>query len=602
MLEKLLSKFFPKNRGEESTQQNSIQIVAEDGSVVTVGDIIGGNQNQGEINYDKLADAIATRLPSSFQKEFEPVKTQDTVQVDSLFTDLVSQAEDHQTHRKFQEAIEIYSDLLSKNPPSNILYVVNLNLAICYLNQSQVESYRELSKKYLDRATELLEHGAEEKIHLVEAWYYLDLDDFDKARSSVDKALEINPDYAKAIDVLSFLRDRNGEDLTELINETYLNEDGSLKEIFAKKTSSLCAVGQLYLRNHDNDSAIQYLLEANDREPENIIALSLLGDAYLFKAIGNSDPKGLTVAEVNYENLTQAIKYYEQTLAQAGHVNVPDGIKPFLINYATALYFSGKYNEAYEKVHKAIEDGIEQDELFLVKARVETATGAYEKAYDSYDSLSSGKQYFEKAFTYLADKKYDDCITHLKGILSNTKTSDEDRVICNEILADSLVSAKQFEQAHTLLIQMHKDGKSSWRTNLIWARYYEHHEDYDKSNECLQSALTDSSYHPHAVTDSIEYFGRNSRFSDIISLLGKVLAESGDFIDSYQDFIFLNLAKAHYFNEQYFEAIEASKHGISEGVQETIFRDILADSYLKNGNYTESAKILQLKYDTDPTD
>lgn len=348
--------------------------------------------------------------------------------------------------------------------------------------------------------------------------------------------------------------------------------------------------------------SIRYLLEANNREPENIIALSLLGDAYLFKAIGNSDPKGLTVAEVEYESLTQAIDYYGQTLALAEHVNVPDGIKPFLINYATALYFSGKYSEAYEKVHKAIEYGIDQDELFLVKARVETATGDYKKAYESYDSLSSERQVFEKAFTYLAEHKYDDCITYLKGILSDKKISDQDRVICNEILVDALVSAKQFEQAHTLLVQIHKDGKSSWRTNLTWARYYEHHEDYAKSDECIESALADSSYHPHAVTDSIDYFGRNSRFTDIISLLDKVLAESGDFIHSYQDFIYYNLAKAYYFNEQYFEAIEASKHGISEGVTEVRFRDILADSYLRNGNYTESAKILQLIYNTDPTD
>ena len=44
---------FPKNKGDKSTQHNTININIGDGSTVEIEDITGGNKEQGEFDYEK---------------------------------------------------------------------------------------------------------------------------------------------------------------------------------------------------------------------------------------------------------------------------------------------------------------------------------------------------------------------------------------------------------------------------------------------------------------------------------------------------------------------------------------------------------------------
>lgn len=582
---------------------NSVNVTVEKGAYLQTGDIVAGNKSIEGIEYTKFTGKFTPNLPNNIQKDSLTDDIHRIKEPSSEFEKIIADAEEIQSQRKYQEATEIYFDLLSQNPPPIIEYLANVNLAICYLNSTSLDSYKELAEKYIARAVNLSQYGQEEKIHLVKAWYALDSKDYTSAREHVDTALQINPKYLKAIDLQSLLRDRSGEDPHSILSDTYLDTYGELQECFAEKSSSLGTIGQLYLRCSEFDQAIHYFLLANKIKPNNIYVVSMLGDAYLFKALSNAENNDITIAEVEYKNLNTAIQYYEEALSASDNSQIPRDLKPFVINYAAALFYMGDYAEATKKVQKAIDFGVEHDQLYLTKARIETATGDYSSAYNSFKKISDEKLYFEQVFIFLAQKKYDSAISYLSGLLSSHETASDVKDMCNEVLVDIYTFNDQFEQAFELLTAIHRNGKSSWRTRLVWAKYYEHSHEFENADDSINRALAESNYHPHAVVDSIEYFGRNSRFHDIVKLLQDVLAKCNVTHHSYLKFTHLHLAKAYYFNEQFFEAIEAVKQGKDElEINDDALLNILADSYFRAGNYSKSQQILKKIYDSDPAD
>lgn len=590
-----------KKSGTCDSQQNSLTINAEDGSTIIINELIGGNKQTNVDDRDKLLKKFDIKSPDIYSGDHAPIDNKLSA-LDFKHKVDIEKAENCQRKWNFSEAINIYLDIITNSPSLNTTFVVYVNIAICYLNSQHAVDNLEKAKNYLLKAEQLNNSANLEKLYYAYAIYEFYNNNISSAIVNIDKSLEINHNYIRAINIKSLLREKSGEPISTILNDTYFNDQFILNNIFKHEQSSLKTIGQLCLKNNDTDNAISFLKEANNLNKEDIATLSFLGDAYLFKAIGDNSKEEHIFSKEKFVDITQSVKYYEQALDIGKVERIPVELSYFLINYSAALLFLGQHKEAYDKIQKALLYGISDDELFINKARLETILGNYQDALDSCKNISSENKFIETALIYITEGNYKNCITYIKSNLTNISIDTNTKIILKEILADALIDSNLLDESKEVLLDITKSKYESWRTHISWAKYY---EKCLKTAQCIDHvniALTLHNKHPNCVVEAINIYGRNERYELIIKLLNTVLENNECEQELYKTFVFVNIAKAQFYKHEYYSVIETYRKGVLYGVSKDAFNKLLIETYRDLGNFSYAKKYALLEYAKNPKD
>lgn len=195
------------------------------------------------------------------------------------------------------------------------------------------------------------------------SWFYLascydKLGDLISAKNAYITVLQLRPEYMEAYQNLCVTLLKLND-----IEET-IKYATKASEIDKEAYIYDFIIGTAYMKNKDYEKALEPLLHASEKAPENLGTLNSLGTCYM--ATGKSD---------------DAIKIYEKAL----EINPKNPMAYF--NIGSAYQIKQNHEKAVEYLEKAVE--LDEDESFIsALAMSEVKLGDYECALKHYKQLS----------------------------------------------------------------------------------------------------------------------------------------------------------------------------------------------------------------------
>jgi len=594
---------------DNKNQHNTINLKQKN-STLNADEIICGNQyNEYHIHFDNTDDKnikdlidINYERKSLFDKE-TVVHYQES-DIPSQISLLLKEAESLQKIRKFNEALKIYLDISTDPSVSNLLpqkarFTINLNVGICYFNLISTPNYLEEAKKYIDRAYGLKEGQDEERIYLVLSWYYKEIGNNVLSKTMLNEAIKINPEYIRAINMRALIRKEEGEKLEEILKD-YFDENGELKELFKENENVFINLGQLFYMAKKNDDAIEWFEKAKERIGDDFIVIALLGNSYFFKSLkGKEYLNDFNInKDINFEALCRSWELFKNAFEIAESVGLDATLKPFILNFSTASILIGKYKDVIDKLNKAIKLGISDDDLLRNKAKIEAISGSTDEAKKILQRLSDKNSSINFSLILFSEGRYTEAINNLRKTLMEDSLEDEDIEFCEALLCECLIKNSETPEALKILNKIKKESRDTWRSDLVWGKYYEHIGNISESEKYHTKALKISENHPYAFIETVIFLGRNKQYQKSIELL-KASFNMPFFHVMKQD-VYLFLAKSYFFIDDYESAINIIEEASKENVEKQIFTEILIECYMRLKNYSEAQLILEKTYYKDP--
>ncbi|MBN1214554.1 MAG: hypothetical protein JXA99_03840 [Candidatus Lokiarchaeota archaeon] len=589
------------------TQENTITFEITD-SIFNANDIIAGDSIKFTTdNINDLANLIAEKLvDKSGISDRNLISTHNPNLASEEISNRIKEAEELQKKRNFRLAHNLYLDIttdysIQGQLNKQALFNINNNIGICYLNLSENDDYLEKAKKHFDRAFELKEGQEEERIYLTFSWYFKEIGEIEKSFEHAKKAIEIKPDYVKALNVIALIRNEQGDALDKILADIYFDENCNLKEVFVSDSSALMTLGQLYLMNNDHDNAIKYLTETVNQDQYNFLAMALLGDAFLFKGLREKRKLNrlTNYSELDYKSLYRSIDWYEKAFNLATQLNLIHHLKNFLNNNSAAYFYLGNYQNAYEKIKTAIQFGINNEDLIKNKAVLEATSGDFDLALETYKSIPGIASHIETCHLLLFQGQFEKVIHEIQALISSKELDNENTIWCKEILADAYLKNDQIDESFNVLQELKYECELNWRIRILWAKYFEKCNNISESSDYLEIALTESNYHSYAFFELVEFYFRTKQYSVVILVIEK-LEINLPIRQLLADYICYSLIKAYYFQKDYLKAIETALTGIENGVASEKIRYYLAEAYIHQYKFYEANKIFIQIYHEDP--
>ena len=361
-------------------QRNTIHIRAKD-SDITTGDLVAGNKitiNQliiSEEQFDILKNETLKGIKQFINKD--DVTPHESAQLDPEISLRIKHSENLQKKRKFTEALNTYIDILTDFVSSDklskqALFTINNNIGICHLNLRSDEKRLGRAKRYFDKAFLLKDGAKEERVHLTLSWYFYEVRDIEESLKHAKRAVELKPDYIKAINMIAMIRQDKGDKLEDILFDLYFNEDRHLKETFTEDHFACVSLGQLYSRSQQYNNAIIYLEKAVEFDRQDFVACALLGNAYLFKVLrDNLEIKNINInADIDLHFLKKAASSFETAFKDANKLGLGETVRSFIANFALSCCLLGQYQNAYEEIKNVIKLGAKDKDFLKYKASV----------------------------------------------------------------------------------------------------------------------------------------------------------------------------------------------------------------------------------------
>lgn len=596
-------------------QRNTIHFKPKD-SDVTTGDLVGGNKitidqhihiNQlPEEQLDKLKTEILPSIKQFINKD--DVTPHESMQLDPEVSLRIKKSENLQKKHKFNEALNSYLDILTDYASSDklsrqALFTINNNIGICHLNFGSDQERLDKAKRYFDKAFLLKDDAEEERVHLTLSWYFYEVRDIEESLKHAKRAVELKPDYIKAINMIALIRQDKGNKLKEILSDLYFNEDGHLKKTFNKDHSANVSLGQLYSRNQQYDNAIIYFEKAVEFDRQDFVACALLGNTYLLKALrGNIEIKDINInADIDLHFLKKAASSFKTAFKDANKLGLGETIRPFMVNFALSCCLLGQYEDAYEEIKNVIKLGAKDKDFLKYKARMESLSGDFKKAIETYSNIPGYNTSGDVSLILLLEGKYDKAIQNIEKYLQSNETiDDEEKTFQESLLAEAYIRKGELKEAYQTLTKTQKSGRETWRTYVTFGSYYTEIENYERAEYFYIKAIEESENHPHTIFDTVEFYGKTEQFSKIIKLLNDIIEKDLPIKELLKEHLFRQLIKAYFHNQEYTKAIEVSGTAIKAGVKREKIRDLISNSYINLKSYADAHKILYEIYDDNP--
>lgn len=601
MSDKWFDKLLRLFRKSPDTQRNSESYISLDsrhGSEIKTRDVIAGdNFSDSAINFGNITNVTNNVHLASSGHDQSPF-VGDIDADDSTDDYRIKEAEIKQRLWRLDEAIDLYLEILSDKPPLKIKFLSYINLTICYLFLSKTPGDNYLADKCFVSARRNIYKPQEEKLYYTKAFslFASSKENIGEALEFLNQALDVNPEYVRAINLKASILEEKRTPITDILNELYYDENGNLLKIHQNDIGSLKNVGHFYSKEGDFDSALEIFHKALTIREDDAVLHCFMGDAHLFKALGSGVDTDMVLSEDGVQELSLAVKFYRSGNELHKGGQYPKDLSYFITNYTAALCLLGKHREAYEKAQYGLKLGVDHEELFLNKARLETILGNYEDAHESFDKISDENRLFERANIFLSEGRSDDCITFLLELMESQANDPEIMASCEDLLVEAYLQNTSLDKVSGLLLKVGRERRDTWRTKLGWARYYDRTSEWNRCEEFAIIAIHESDRHPGCVVDVVNIYGRNEQFGKIILLLESIIDEEGCSQSSYASFVYRNLAKAQLFDGRYFEVIKSAEKAKKIDVYGDEICNLQLEAYLKIGDYTNAKSLAKALY------
>ncbi len=190
----------------------------------------------------------------------------------------------------------------------------------------------------------------------------------------------------------------------------------------------------------------------------------------------------------------------------------------------------------------------------------------------------------------------------INQLIRNPALEDKDKVFCRELMAEALIRTKKHAEAVLILVELEREQKSTWRTDILWGEYYERLQNNEKAGIYFEKAVTSSGMHPAAVFESVAFFGRTGQFPKIVEILRPLLDTVMPIREVCKIDIYKNLIRAFFETHNYWDAVTFSQRAISEGVSDRYVLTMMAESYTKLKRYADAKDVCDRLYSENPND
>ena len=167
-------------------------------------------------------------------------------------------------------------------------------------------------------------------------------------------------------------------------------------------------------------------------------------------------------------------------------------------------------------------------------------------------------------------------------------------------MADAYIGAGELPKALNVLKELRDDDKESFRTKIMWGKYFEASGDIAAASKYFMQSIKDSKNHQSSQYETVEFFFRANQFKEAIELLSEIVQKDMSAKVILRDYVYGQLAKAHHLNKDHCTAIEIALQGIAEGVPREALRDVLSESYMHLKKYRKAREIYEEIYEENP--
>ena len=274
-------------------------------------------------------------------------------------------------------------------------------------------------------------------IHLFKVWTYKNEDKWDEAISELDKAIKLNPKYAKAYQIrgVVYLKGKGQYDKA-------ISDYTRAIEINPKLAIAYNNRGFVYIGTGEYDKAISDYTRAIEINPK---------DAYAYKNRGFAYAEGKGYCDEGISDYTKAIEInpkdayaynnrglayectgqYDKAIADYSRTIElnPYLALPYLNRAAAYFYHKEEYDKAWEDVHKAQSLGLGNVRPVFLRALRE-ASGLKEQSGPEYGPtyklrFPAAEYYFGRGRAYYHEGQYDKAISdYTKAIEINPKYAE----------------------------------------------------------------------------------------------------------------------------------------------------------------------------------
>lgn len=438
-----------------------------------------------------------------------------------------------QKENNFGRAIELYESLLNEADgkiDKETIIGIYADCALCSINIDEIE----WANDWLCKAEKI--ETNDKRILAVRGFYYYELGDKEKAKKCVDNALIIDTFYHLALVLKTSIELEAGTNGRTILYQYFLDENGNVKNDFKQDHIPVIyrTIGQCYAKDSEVDKAIEYFERSLYLNQFDDGTLSLVGTAYLNKALGENIPIVHFDEQLSSEKedmVRKAIEYYTKALELAAR---PNKIKDHIstnANLSMCYTLLGKYDEAYNISEVSSTSVIEDDSLLKSKATAAYYKGFYNETAELLSKVHdvTCQDIINSVLALLQSNKKNkekEALVLIEDSLRDESFKTEDLDYIRYLKFDILLSFKDLKIAEEVLKELETSTLPEWQKERVRGDYYGLMDDHDKTDTHYKKALK---HHDIDVTTRIviaDYYYRKEIYETCFGICSSIPMES----------------------------------------------------------------------------
>lgn len=432
----------------------------------------------------RVTNFLATELEDSLEK------------LNIFFKSEADGIKDIQKGRNYGRAIERYESLLSKADTKiddETIIGIYADCALCSINIDDIES----ANDWLCKAEKI--ETNDKRIHAIRGFYYYELGNKEIAKKYADNALIIDTFYHLALVLKTGIELEEGTNGKRILYKYFLDKEGNLKTGFKQEHMPVIyrSIGQCYALDNELNDAIEYFERSLALDPLDDGTCSLVGTAYLNKALGDNTQLIDFNEQLSTEEeklVRKAIGSFSKALELAARCN---NIKRHIstsANLSMCYMLLGEYDEAYDISGVPGTSITEYESLLKSKAAAAYYKGFFSEAVELLSKIQNitCQDITHKVLALLHSDKEDkenEALALIEDSLSNESYKIEDLDFLRNLKFEILYSLKDIKRTEEVLRELEISTLPDWQKEKARGGYCELMNDNEGADKHYKMVL-----------------------------------------------------------------------------------------------------------------
>ncbi|MDD2490476.1 MAG: tetratricopeptide repeat protein, partial [Bacilli bacterium] len=495
-------------------------------------------------------------------------------------------------NKDYDEALKIYGIAEKKlqiHQNNELLLKVLVGKAVCYQNKGNTSA----TNKLLQEAEEIDETHP---IVLANISSFLRVNgNIDEAEAYANKALENDQHCILAKAVLALIEHKRGN-VTESLK--LLREAATIDQ---NDAYPMYAMSYIYLSEQKYDEAIKYGKEAVKRENASASYHTHLGNVFLEA----SSQKGVVHIGADFKKLIntayvqKSIQCFEKAMELNSSQNIEHLNSSIYPNLASAYLAIDEIEKSIEYNEKAIECGVEADEIYVNLGMAYLSLDNFDKCIEYYQPLvDKGVKSFviraNLALAYLFEGKLDEAEFLLDNLI-------EEYPECLHLYIHlSQVKDKmgEIQQGIEILNNASKHLILDWRANYVLGRLYYKKEDYELAAKYFKESIKQNDTAIEPMRDLINLYIECHIPEFAVKYAEDLIRIDNENISVH----YYNLSVLYYEMNDYTNSFEYSKRALDSGYEDAKVYRLICLSLLDSEMFDDAKAYFETALNIYPED